>query len=151
MCKISLLNTGHFDSWCTLLHLPIYHMMRFFPLATQASHPAASPRSAEWNDTATPQDLWEIHSRLPSCSQNTLSPTKELHPSLVVYKERAHLLGVTKSMSPAACLLWQVLIENQAQSFLCPSFTTLPWITLNANTKTQFMSWSFTIQKMWKN
>lgn len=142
MCKISQLITGSSDSWRTSLLLPVHHMMLFFPLATQASHLTTSPRSAEGNDTATAQDLWEIHSRLPPCLQNTLTPTKELLQSPVVYKAAAHLLSVTESLSQAACLLWQVLIENQTQvafsldlkASLCPSVATLTWITLDCDT-----------------
>lgn len=70
-----------------MFHLPVYHTMLPPPhLATQASHPVTLPRSAEGNDTATTQDLLEIHSRLYLCLQNTLTPTERLLPSPVVYQ-----------------------------------------------------------------
>ena len=116
MCKISQLITGHCDSYRFLFYLPVYHTMLFFtPSHHRTFRPATLPRSAERNDTTPPQDLWEIHSRLPPCLQNTLTPTKELFPSPEVYSAGAHLLGVTGSMRPAACWRWQVLIENQTQ------------------------------------
>lgn len=129
------------------LHLHVYHMMLFSLLHPQASHPATSPRSAEGNDTATPQDLWETHSCFYPCLQNILTPNKELLLSLVVYKAGAHLLGVSGSKSPAACLQWQVLIENQTRvasslnlkASLWPSVNTQIRITLDADAKTQII------------
>lgn len=65
-------------------------------------------------------------------------------PSIGCHKEHE-----PSSLSPMTGANWEPstgCIHFKPQSFLCPSFTTLPWITLDANTKTQFMSWSFTIK-----
>lgn len=69
-------------------------------LATQASHPVTLPRSAEGNDTATTQDLLEIHSRLYLCLQNTLTPTEELLPSPVVYQAGELSIGCHRVHEP---------------------------------------------------
>lgn len=138
MCKISQLITDHSDSWRNSFYQLVYHIKlplapSLHRLATRPSHPATLPRSAEGNDTATPQDLWEIHSRLPPCLQNTSTPTKELFPSLSDNRKGAHLLDVTQGMSSTACLLWQVLIERQTQ----PRSVRKPkWIPLDRTRKT---------------
>lgn len=126
-CKISQLITGLSDSRPTSLHSPVYHRMLFFPspLPTQALHPATSPRSAEGNDATTPQDLWEIHSRLPPCLQNTLTPTKGAAPIPSGLQSRNPSIGCHRehepsSLSPVTGANWEPntgCIRFKPQSF----------------------------------
>ena len=120
MCKISQLITGHFDSWRTFLHLPVYHMMlpphpTPHPPFSPPRLPILLPRQGQLKEMIPPRrKIYERFTpRLPPCLQSALTPAKEPHPSPVIHKAGAHLSGVTGSKSPATCLLWQVLIENQ--------------------------------------
>lgn len=143
MRKISGLITGRYDS----RHPPSERISLedFFPPSIQASHLATSPRSAEGNDTAAPQDLREIHFCFLPVYRIHWLPPRGCFCSLVVYEAGAHQLGVTGSKSPAACLLWQVLIENQTQvasslnfkAFLWPSVNRQAGITLDTDAQTQ--------------
>lgn len=139
-CKISQLITGLSDSRPTSLHSPVHHRMLFFLPLSPPRLCIPQPRQGQLKEMMPPHH--KIYERftpvcLPVYRIHWLPP-KELLPSPVVYKAGTHLLGVTESMSPAACLLWQVLIENQTQvasglnliASLWLSVTTLGRITL---------------------
>lgn len=48
MCKISQLITSHSDSWSTLFHSPVYHMMLFFLSSCHPGFPSCNLAKVIW-------------------------------------------------------------------------------------------------------
>ena len=152
MCKISQLITGCSDSWHTSLHLPVYHGMLFFPPSPLPGFPAYKPRQGQLKEMIAPQDLWEIHSRLPPCLQNTLTPTKEQLPSPVVLQSSSpsiecHREQEPSSLSPVTGANWEPntgCIQFKPQSFSL-AFCYRIGID-NLDTETEIIRWLVIIQ-----
>lgn len=152
MCKISQLITGHSDSWHTSLRLPVYHGVLFFPPSPLPAFPSYKPRQGQLKEMIAPQDLWEIHSRLPPCLQNTLTPTKELLPSPVVLQSSSPSIGCHReqepsSLSPVTGANWEPntgCIQFKPQS-LSLAFCYHIGID-NLDTETEIIRWLITIQ-----